>query len=31
LAEACAAYGVSVERLLAELADAEHTEEEEIT
>jgi hybrid cluster-associated redox disulfide protein len=31
LAEACAAYGVSVERLLAELADADHTEGEEIT
>ncbi len=30
LAEACAAYGESVERLLAELADANETEGDEI-
>jgi hybrid cluster-associated redox disulfide protein len=31
LAEACDAYGASVERLLAELADADETEGEDIT
>jgi hybrid cluster-associated redox disulfide protein len=31
IAEACAAYGVSVERLLAELADADETEGEQST
>jgi hybrid cluster-associated redox disulfide protein len=30
LGEACEAYGISVERLLAELADANETEGEEI-